>query len=393
MRKLVLVILTAAMAPAAIAAPAPQHPDRRPHYRITILPSIGGTNSRANSTDDVGVVAGYSKPAGDAVRHATVWFLDQSLDLGTLGGTAFNSTVAWPVKNNVGFISGISETGAVNPLHETWSCGPFFATSGNVCYGFVKSLWGGSMQPLLPLGGGINSYATGTNDFGVTAGWAENGVHDSTCNLYGDSDQVLQFLPVTWRFGASRPQALALLRGDSSGAATAINDRGQIVGISGDCDQAVGRATARHAVMWQNGRVVDLGNIGGDLWNTPGAINERGDVAGFAATEMDDVAADTTHAFRKLFNRPMQDLGVLPGDVSSTGTGINLSGQVVGYSVGATTRAFLWKDGTMYDLADLAPEFHGQLVLANDIDDFGRIAGRGVDPVTHETVAFVAIPD
>jgi hypothetical protein len=44
------------------------------------------------------------------------------------------------------------------------------------------------------------------------------------------------------------------------------------------------------------------------------------------------------------------------------------------------------------DLASLAPEFAGQLVLANDIDDFGRIAGRGVDPVTGETVAFVATP-
>jgi hypothetical protein len=39
----------------------------------------------------------------------------------------------------------------------------------------------------------------------------------------------------------SMRSALPLIAGDSSGATTAINDRGQAVGISGSCDQAVGR--------------------------------------------------------------------------------------------------------------------------------------------------------
>jgi probable HAF family extracellular repeat protein len=250
----------------------------------------------------------------------------------------------------------------------------------------------GPMIALEPFAGGYDSYATGTNDWGRTVGWAENGVHDPGCA--SDSDQVLQFLPAYWNYGSSAPHALPLLPGDSSGAATAINDRGQIVGISGSCDQAVGRLTATHAVLWENGRVVDLGNIGGDSWNTPGAINERGDVIGFAGTEIGDIDGNFTHAFLKLRNRPMQDLGTLPGDVASTGTGINARGDVVGYSsdVSGVTRAFLWRNGTMMDLASLAPDFAGQLVLANDIDDFGRIAGRGVDPVTGDIVAFVATP-
>jgi probable HAF family extracellular repeat protein len=393
MQNLSRAILGAACAAGLVGtAAAAQHHDATIHYRVTILSSLGGTNSRANSIDDVGVVSGYSKPAGDAVRHASVWAFGQQLDLGSLGGAGFNSTVAWPVKNNVGLISGFSETGAVNPLGETWSCGPFFLTSGNVCYGFVMSLWGGPMQALLPLPGGYNSYAAGTNDWGKTVGWAENGIHDPTCA--DDSDQVLQFKPVTWTWGSDQPQPLPLLTGDTSGAATAINDRGQIVGISGTCDQAVGRRTAKHAVLWENGRVHDLGNIGGDMWNTPGAINENGDIVGFAATEPGDVNADRTHAFLKLRNRPMRDLGTLPGDVSSTGTGINNLGQVVGYSVDASghPRAFLWQDGQMMDLAPLAPEFTGQLVLANDINDFGQIAGRGIDPVTHAIIAFVATP-
>ena len=383
---------SAALAQSSIAGEAQRHHDPTPRYRVTILPSLGGTNSRANSIDDLGIVAGYSKPAGNLVRHAVVWVSGQVFDLGTLGGA--NSSVAWPVKNNIGLISGISESGATNPLGETWSCGPFFATSGNICYGFVKSIFfpNAPMVALQPLPGGYNSYATGTNDWGRTVGWAENGVHDPTCA--SDSNQVLQFRPVYWNYGSTSPNALPLLSGDSSGAATAINDRGQIVGISGSCDQAVGRRTATHAVLWDNGHVTDLGNIGGDMWNTPGAVNERGDIVGFAATLPGDLTSDSTHAFLKLRNQPMRDLGTLPGDVGSTGTGINFRGQVVGYSNDAAGhfRAFLWQDGEMMDLASLAPDFAGSLVLANDIDDFGRIAGRGIDPATGAIVAFVATP-
>ncbi|HEY6894283.1 MAG TPA: hypothetical protein VI258_08960, partial [Rhodanobacteraceae bacterium] len=149
------------------AAESPQRHDAQ-RYSITILGSLGGTNSRANSLDDLGIVGGYSKPAGNAVRHATLWSLrapQTAVDLGSLGGPAFNSSIAWPVKNNVGLVSGISETGAINPLGETWSCGFFFATSGNICYGFVMSVFDPSrtLHALKPLTGGINSYATGTN--------------------------------------------------------------------------------------------------------------------------------------------------------------------------------------------------------------------------------------
>jgi probable HAF family extracellular repeat protein len=395
-RTFVAIAIAAALAGTSVAAVAGQHVDNRPRYRITVLPSLGGTNSRANSIDDLGIVAGYSKPAGNAVRHAAAWIGNQVFDLGSLGGAGFNSSVVWPVKNVVGFISGISETGTPNPFGETWSCGPFFGTSGNTCKGFVKSIFfaHAPMVALEPFAGGYNSYAAGTNDWGRTVGWAENGVHDATCTSGVPGAQVLGFKPAYWNYGDTAPHALPLFGNDTAGAATAINDRGQIVGISGDCDVAVGRGTAKHMVLWDNGRVIALGDIGGDLWNTPGAINERGDVTGFAGTRIGDVDATYTHAFLKLRNRRIEDLGTLPGDISSTGTGINLRGQVVGYSndESGATRAFLWQNGTMWDLNELAQDFDGELVLANDIDDLGRIAGRGIDPVTGNVVAFVATP-
>src|SRR5262249_6091684 len=85
--------------------------------------------------------------------------------------------------------------------------------------------------------------------------------------------------------------------GDSSGAATAINDNGQIVGISGICDQAVGRHTAKHAVLWENGTVTDIyPNAPAQWWNKPRAINKHGAVGGVAS---DPTAVDGSilHAY------------------------------------------------------------------------------------------------
>src|SRR6476469_7396627 len=142
--------------------------------------------------------------------------------------------------------------------------------------------------------GGHNGFATGANNLRQAVGWAENGVHDGACV----SPQVLRFLPAMWALGPpDLIQDLPLFPGDTSGAATAINDNGQIVGISGICDQAVGRHTAKHAVLWENGGVTDIyPNAPAPWWNTPTAINQRGDVVGFAGDPA-FVEGDILHAF------------------------------------------------------------------------------------------------
>lgn len=394
MRKISRAILAAlygaALTAGAAAAQPSQHYNGPTRYHVTVLSSLGGNNSRGNSVNDLGLVAGYSKVAGNAVRHASLWAYGHQWDLGSLAGPTGNSSVPWPVKNTVGLISGISETGTTNPLGETWSCGFFFGTSGNVCLGFVWQ-WG-TMRALDPLPGGYNSFATGTNDWGETVGWAENGVHDATCS--SDSDQVLQFRPVVWEPYGGLIRELPLIAGDTSGAATAINDRGQVVGISGICDIAVGRRTAAHAVLWDGGRAIDLGNLGTELWNTPMSINAQGDVVGFAGTDPNDLDGNTTHAFLKPRHGAIRDLGTLNGDISSTASAINRWGRVVGYSndEAGHFRAFVWQNGTMTDLNTLATDFAGTLVLATDINDLGQITGRGTDPDTGAIVAFLATP-
>ncbi len=83
----------------------------------------------------------------------------------------------------------------------------------------------------------------GSDRIGQVVGWAENGVHDPTCNT---AFQILQFRAVIWQPNGTM-QELPPLPGDSTSAATAINDLGQVVGISGDCGVAVGSVSARHA--------------------------------------------------------------------------------------------------------------------------------------------------
>ncbi len=385
-QKALVVALATVCVGCAIAATASAAETSPPDYSVIDLPSLGGTISQGSSINTFGLIAGFSDLSGNTVTHAAAWWFGKQYDLGTLGGA--NSAVEWPVKNDFGVISGIAQTDKPNPLDEPWSCAAFIPSDGHACLGFAWKF--GAMQPLQPLPGGYNSFATGTNNRFQTVGWAENGVHDPNCN----SGQILQFLPVVWGPDPSQIQALPLETGDDSGAATEINDRGEIVGISGTCDQAVGRYTAKHMVLWKNGKAIDLGNIGGNSWNTPMAINQRGDIVGFAGTAPGPFP--TLHAFyRSRAGGPPVDLGSLDGPAgNSEALGINDRGQVVGLSCDANfanCHGFLWQNGKMTDLNDLTQGYSGTILAAQDINDLGQITGQAQD-ASGNLVAFLATP-
>lgn len=365
-----------ALVAALVAAPAyaATAPGSAPAYRVVALGSLGGSNSRSDSVNDRGLVTGWSNLTGDAARHATLWKGTRAVDLGTLGGA--NSSIVWPVKNTQGRLAGISQTGTPDPLHEQWSCSAFFpaaTATSSTCRGFV---WDGNRMWPLPTLGGNNGFAAGMNDLGQITGWAETAVQDPSCQ---GRDQVLQFLPVVYGPGRRQIRALALLPGDSSGAATAINDSGQAVGISGLCDQAEGRLTARHAVLWSGGTVTDLGDLGAGWWNTPMAINEQGVIVGFAG-DPSDTEGGLTHAFIWTRAGGMQRL--VPGVDNSVAYGINDLGQVVGIECtqdNSSCYSFVWQDGHLTRLDDAAPGFTGTITIATDINDAGVITGRAAD--------------
>ena len=93
------------------------------------------------------------------------------------------------------------------------------------------------MRELSPLGG-HHSFATGVNGQGQIVGWGETAEPESTCV----DKQVLGFRAAIWEL---KPGSKAKIKarelppwpGDAASAATAINDAGQAVGISGRCDQ------------------------------------------------------------------------------------------------------------------------------------------------------------
>jgi len=357
-----------------------------PRYTVVNLGTLGGVlGSSAWSINNKGWIAGEANLSGDMVEHAALWRDGAVTDLGTLGGD--NSAVALPVKNNAGLIVGFAQTSTIDPLGEqfcTFACTP----SGGACNGGNQSCLGfrwrsGLMEPLGTLGGN-NSFAAGVNNRGLVIGSAENSTQDPNCI----PPQVLDYKPVVWRGWTIHE--LPVLAGDAVGGALAVNDNNQVVGASGMCGSgpALG-PIAVHAALWQNGSITDLGSLGGAVNNFAYAINNAGQIVGVS-----DLPGDSTgHAF--LWQKGvMTDLGTLAGDFSSTASSINENGQVVGHScdVNFNCRAFLWQGGVMIDLNTLTlPDSSLYLVVANDINSRGEIVGIGVDQSSGEPLAFLAV--
>src|SRR5215813_4604470 len=362
---------------------------RAQSYQVKTLNGLGG-GAGGNSLNNRGQVLGQANNETNTISHAALWTAASAtpFDLGSLGGSDTNSATAFPVKNNRGLIVGISDTNENNPLGEAFSCWPFFAPgvpTRKICKGFRWQA--GVMTPLPPFAGGYNSYATGANNRGQVVGWAENGVHDSTCNT---AFQILQFRAALWEPNGELRE-LSPLPGDSTSAATAINDNGQVVGISGACGVAVGDVSAAHAVIWENGVPTRIPDFGGHAWNTPTAINNDGVVVGFSLP----AAADGTRFYRAFVwtkERGTRMLDQIPGDVRSAAFGINSDGTIVGLSrtPGALLRAVLWQDADapVTNLNDASVAGSPYLLIAGDINAGGEITGN-----TGDGFAFLATPD
>ncbi len=354
-------------------------------YTISYLTTLEGSRNRPSGISNSGLIAGFVNRPGNATRVAAFWRAGSLDTLGTLGGP--NSVVQWPGVSSNGIVVGIAETAELETLGEEWSCTAFFpSVTGHLCRGFV---WQDGVMTPLPTLGGDNGFATGVNSRGQVVGWAETRVHDPTCN----APQVLQFRAVLWEPRKGKMRELPPLPGDSTSAATAINERGQVVGISGDCDIAVGQMSARHSVLWENGTVTNIGDLGGDAWHTPMDINTAGDVVGFSNPRGVPGITFAPHAFLWTRADGIRDLGTLQGDAVSQALGINWSGQIVGVSSGAANRAFLFENGVMKDLKSLVdPALPDQLIVAQHINDDGVIVGRAIRSGSTAQVPFVATP-
>ena len=350
----------------------------KPNYKVLDLGTLGGSLSIAFGLNDRGQVEGFSTRLGDGSVHAFVWRDGIMTDLGTLGGPNSESFFG---PNERGQAAGVSELSTPDPNGEDF-CG--FGTHLR-CLPFLWQF--GIMQPLLLLGGN-NGQANDVNNRGEAAGWTETADADLAC----PAPQVLQFRPAVWRRG--KVYELPTFSGDKDGIAYTVNDKGQAVGGSGSCatfDPDYGAPLQpQHALLWEGGRVINLGNLGGTLNNIAFTINNAGEVGGTSG-----IAGNIAHHAFLWQDGVISDLGALPGDVNSGALGVS-RGQVVGASFDASenSRAFLWQNGVMTDLNDLVsggpPLF---LLQASAINSQGQIAGFALRTDTGEVHAFLAVPD
>jgi probable HAF family extracellular repeat protein len=376
-------LATLAVPPTAAPQDAQQRPLPAVHYTVTDLGTLSGGNfSQPFFINRYGLVSGSSNLA-DGTQHATLWLEEMKVDIGAPGLGGPNSIA---FGDNERFQStGEAETSSPDPKGEDF-CG--FGTH-LTCLPF---LWQDGVMIQLPTLGGNNGAANAISNRGEVAGFAENATPDSGC----PAPQVLHFEPVVWEKGVIHK--LATVGGDPDGVAYEINDNGEVAGASGTCTtfnpNFLNNLLAVHALLWENGKATDLGNLGGQTGQAGGnaaySVSNRGEVVGSS-----DLPGDTTfHAFLWTRKTGMQDLGTLSGDVASNSISINDAGSVVGLSLDASfnPRAFLWEKGVMTDLntliADDSPLY---LLTGCSINSRGEITGLGLTS-TGEIHTYLATP-
>jgi probable HAF family extracellular repeat protein len=387
-----LVMFAAAAMPFRLAAQVGNPVEEKQlHYKLVNLGTLGGTFSNAyGGVTNRSWVTGDSALPRDETEHAFLWRDGVMSDLGTLGGPI--SSVGNMTKDVRGLIVGVAQTLELDPLQENWVSNTGFALPQYVFKGF---LWRNGLMSALPTLGGNQGAAYGVNNRGQMVGAAENSTLDPNCV----PPQKLDIEAVIWEPEGEEIHELPRLPGDTVGWALSINDKGQVVGGSGPRCGNLPFPTIylAHAVLWQDGKVIDLGNFGGVQNNYAEVINNRGEVIGNS-----DLPGDTTgHGFLWQ-DGVMTDLGTLPYPLnfSSAAGDINEKGQVTGVScdsntVNPTCHGFLWENGVMTDLNTLMlpPGSPLQMTGCCGINDRGELAVNFFDPNTGYNTAYLAIPE
>jgi probable HAF family extracellular repeat protein len=283
-------------------------------------------------------------------------------DMGTLGGPASSYFFRNEIVNDRGDATGYSDSTTATRNDSDFACLDRF-----VVHAFVWHK--GHMQLLPGLSENGCSLPVQISDRGDVIGISQNGILDPLTGFVEDR-------AVVWRDGEI--QDLGTLGGHES-LATAINRDGQIVGWSEngilDPVSLMGETQTR-AFLWDEGRMLDLGTLGGpDAYAVH--INDEGQVVGGSyvdATVHPITGLPTVVPFLWCRGR-MKNLGHLGGTFSEA-VQINNRGQVLGDGTVAgdlETHPTFWEDDRLTDL-NLASR-GGSLLTGNWLNQRGEIVG------------------
>jgi probable HAF family extracellular repeat protein len=203
--------------------------------------------------------------------------------------------------------------------------------------------------PLGSLGGG-SVYGAGIDSTGQIAGWSDT---DGTGALHRHA-----FL-----YANGTITNLGTLAGGTQSFAYALNDSGVVVGASNASGAPL------HAVVFGAAGAVDLaGSLGGSISNAYG-VNAAGDIVGGVSS-----AGMPTHAYRYSGNTGMVvDLGTLGGSTSQA-YAINASGAVTGFAhtPSQDAHAFRYDNAGLADLGTLG----GRSSIGWAIGPAGHVVGE-----------------
>jgi len=270
------------------------------------------------------------------------------IDLGTLGGPqSVIFETATRALNQRGTVAYIADTANFDPNNPQ---NPIFLYPDGYFDPYIQHVvqWrNGKQTDLGALPGGTSSYLQWINDRGMVVGGSTNGVIDP---LTGYPETVA----ILWEDG--KVYNLGTLGGNESGAYS-LNNLGQVVGWASNTipDEfttwvfAQG-ATQAHATFWKNGVIEDLGTLGGPD-SVAVFVNDLGQVAGQSLTSFIPNASSGFPTQDPFLweNGKMIDLGTL-GGTNGYPYALNNRGQVVGISNLAGDQnwhAFLWDRGVL----------------------------------------------
>jgi probable HAF family extracellular repeat protein len=362
---LVLVLLTAPSTDAQGSPSEPQLPLYRP-VDLGVVP--GWTQSSASDVNNKRQVAGYLLLDDTTSPMAFVWLPRPAYGLpagmSTLGTLPLDDL-------NTSFASGINDCGQIvgTSIGNAKGGGPP-PTFGSTLRAFVWQ--DGAMRDVGTLAGTATAWssAAAINQRGTIVGWS----HSES----GEQHAFATRVPC----GALPGGELADLGtlGGIRSAATAVNEKDQVVGIAG--------ASFSTSVAFfhdpRSGETVELPSLAGATSCAANALNERGVVVGTCQTM--DASGLTEYAVlwrRSRTGWSIEDLGTFDGTSRIVPTGIDGQNHVSGSShalAGAAGRAFLWVDGEFHYLDDLlVTQEPIQILWTGGTNERGDIAATGIN--------------